>query len=603
MVATSLQKIINTQTDWSGGADQSGTYPRRDNQLSLKNHCLRFDGLIHHGIVGNYSITQSDFTVEFFAVRDAEHAIPVAFSNGIPANWATDLFLIYIGDGGDVGATEGDVRIWWGGDIIAPNTTNLADGVPRHYAVVRQGETITVYINGNVHASGSTAGRTWTSSQMIIGCADNNGDTDQFFDGTLSDMRVWTVARSQAEIQADIGKRLTGQEANLKFYWPMDEGEGNVLYDLTGTQNVTTNTEFWETHGGVIHNPVNSSHAKPLTPIGGTDITVWFRYHYRGNKDLENNATENWNTLFCHDGGTYHHLIISSSFNETAANNLGFFNSGYFPSYGMVVGGLYDIAFVKSGTNQKIYVNGVLQIDSNESFDNALYPIEVFFNYSSTSPDQGCIGELRDIRIWNRVLSSTEINDQATLNTHQLYASDNGLIHWYPMKSDTVSGGVVQDVIGGNDLTLNGGLAFLPDVGVSQEGSRTETSALDLSEVGRLVSSTITWSETLQGGTVVIEVSYDGGSVWHPCTNGNSIPELSIDQDLRGMSVLVRQTLSTTTNEYSPLLNSLTLTLNGTRAMVKRWDGVQWVNPPPKIWDGNQWVVADPRVFTRNRWL
>ena len=57
------------------------------------------------------------------------------------------------------------------------------------------------------------------------------------FDGQLDEFRIWNYARSNAEIQADMNKKLTGNESGLHGYWNFDEGEGNILGDLTGNSD------------------------------------------------------------------------------------------------------------------------------------------------------------------------------------------------------------------------------------------------------------------------------------------------------------------------------------------------------------------------------
>ena len=39
--------------------------------------------------------------------------------------------------------------------------------------------------------------------------------------GNLSDVRIWNVARTPAEIQANYTNRLTGTEPGLVGYWPL----------------------------------------------------------------------------------------------------------------------------------------------------------------------------------------------------------------------------------------------------------------------------------------------------------------------------------------------------------------------------------------------
>ncbi|WP_026098086.1 LamG domain-containing protein [Kamptonema formosum] len=66
----------------------------------------------------------------------------------------------------------------------------------------------------------------------------SNWGSDQDFKGKMAEVRVWNRVRTQAEIQADMSKRLTGKEAGLVGCWPLNEVrvEGSALKvsDLTG---------------------------------------------------------------------------------------------------------------------------------------------------------------------------------------------------------------------------------------------------------------------------------------------------------------------------------------------------------------------------------
>ncbi|MCA9687528.1 MAG: hypothetical protein KC457_35530, partial [Myxococcales bacterium] len=50
------------------------------------------------------------------------------------------------------------------------------------------------------------------------------GRVDNLFVGSIADVRLWTRVRSQEEIQADMNRRLHGNEAGLAGYWPLDGG-------------------------------------------------------------------------------------------------------------------------------------------------------------------------------------------------------------------------------------------------------------------------------------------------------------------------------------------------------------------------------------------
>ncbi|WP_017718884.1 hypothetical protein [Kamptonema formosum] len=54
----------------------------------------------------------------------------------------------------------------------------------------------------------------------------------------MAEVRIWNKSRTQAEIQADMSKQLTGKEPNLVGYWPLNdvsvEGSALQVADLTG---------------------------------------------------------------------------------------------------------------------------------------------------------------------------------------------------------------------------------------------------------------------------------------------------------------------------------------------------------------------------------
>lgn len=80
------------------------------------------------------------------------------------------------------------------------------------------------------------------SNLLRIGSGATEGKTacqpgTYYFKGYIDEVRVWNKARTQQEIQADMNRRLTGQEANLVGYWRLTGVSGNAgekIRDLTG---------------------------------------------------------------------------------------------------------------------------------------------------------------------------------------------------------------------------------------------------------------------------------------------------------------------------------------------------------------------------------
>jgi hypothetical protein len=54
------------------------------------------------------------------------------------------------------------------------------------------------------------------------------------FTGKIDELRIWSVARSDAEIKTTMGQHLTGKETGLVVYYNFDEGTGTTSKDLVG---------------------------------------------------------------------------------------------------------------------------------------------------------------------------------------------------------------------------------------------------------------------------------------------------------------------------------------------------------------------------------
>jgi hypothetical protein len=136
-------------------------------------------------------------------------------------------------------------HIWecWKGNpnsIISSNTTITAG---KWYHITRTWTPTThkIYIDGRVVASVTKDAEAINEGGLLvhIGHRHSNGaDRGQFFDGQIDKVRVWNVARSQAQIQADMNRQVVGNEAGLLGYWPEDV-EKIILKDIPPDAKVT----------------------------------------------------------------------------------------------------------------------------------------------------------------------------------------------------------------------------------------------------------------------------------------------------------------------------------------------------------------------------
>ncbi|MFQ5790543.1 MAG: LamG domain-containing protein [Acidobacteriota bacterium] len=115
--------------------------------------------------------------------------------------------------------------------------TLLQNGVWQHIAAVFNNGTVRLYVNGvlDVETMGNFTPQN-TPTPLSLGRQDAPSFTCCYYDGIMDEVRIWSVARSQKEIQKKMNKQLNTNRlpAGLIAYWRMDEGSGDTAFDLTG---------------------------------------------------------------------------------------------------------------------------------------------------------------------------------------------------------------------------------------------------------------------------------------------------------------------------------------------------------------------------------
>lgn len=69
------------------------------------------------------------------------------------------------------------------------------------------------------------------SPVLHIGGIINNSSRNWTFAGQIDEVRIWNVARSQAEILLTMSQPLSGTESGLAAYYSMSDGAGATLTD------------------------------------------------------------------------------------------------------------------------------------------------------------------------------------------------------------------------------------------------------------------------------------------------------------------------------------------------------------------------------------
>ncbi|MFZ2958395.1 MAG: LamG-like jellyroll fold domain-containing protein [Candidatus Ozemobacteraceae bacterium] len=142
---------------------------------------------------------------------------------------------------------------WWGG-------SGITAGVWNHIALVRDLShspmQVRFYVGGKllttVSAPYPSAAADPSPFYMFYGWNPN-------FKGEVADLRLWEVARTTEQIASSMNMLLTGAESGLKGYWPMFDGYGDKVLDMTTNKNP----------GTLVGNPTWSDTPPPFTTQSG----------------------------------------------------------------------------------------------------------------------------------------------------------------------------------------------------------------------------------------------------------------------------------------------------------------------------------------------
>lgn len=195
---------------------------------------LSFDGVDDKVALPSMTATQT-ITVEAW-IKTSLAGQRVAWSNraGSGAFYFgySSNRIFYFDSGGTPASTDGGPA--------------LNDGVWHHIAVVRTATNVTLYLDGiqvaQVIFSVAPPASTGTAH---IGHDPANGE---FWNGLIDEVRIWNGARTQAQIQNNMRRRLAGNEQGLVGYWRLDEASGTQAQDATANGNHGTITgATWST--------------------------------------------------------------------------------------------------------------------------------------------------------------------------------------------------------------------------------------------------------------------------------------------------------------------------------------------------------------------
>ncbi|MCX8155476.1 MAG: FG-GAP-like repeat-containing protein [Verrucomicrobiae bacterium] len=275
-------------------------------------------------------------------IPDSPSLRPVNFTlegwvNFTTLNYIQHLFAKTWGSGTDnsyvVWYEGGSLRAYLRGGPSLSYTWTPQLGRWYHVAFVFDdaANTHVLYLDGNVVASGSvTVSATYDGHPLLLGADTQNENITDFLVGKLDEVRLWNVARSAAEINADRLRRLNGNEPGLAGYWRLDEGSGFIAQDATSNNNHGTllNQPIWIYSRGAAQPPMalmtqylltlTLADAAPLTvvsdnlPANGSTVNLILQnFTLTFSQELAGQIN-NLNRIFRRQGGSVYLLTDAS---------------------------------------------------------------------------------------------------------------------------------------------------------------------------------------------------------------------------------------------------------------------------------------------------
>lgn len=204
------------------------------------NTALRFDGVDDFVVVQSSPDTRLANAMTLEAWVNA-NSLPPSGRGGIAGTWndigvPQKTYALQLIDSKVLFAvsSNGSSQI---GLVMSPVALDV--GGWHHLAGTYDGASVRLYMDGVPVATPTSfvGGIAPFSAPLYIGRTNTGGSTPDYFNGTVDEVRLWNIARTQSEIVSSMSCRLRGDESGLVGYWPLDEAYGNTAFDRSGRGN------------------------------------------------------------------------------------------------------------------------------------------------------------------------------------------------------------------------------------------------------------------------------------------------------------------------------------------------------------------------------
>ena len=218
-----------TDLDWALRALQAPYEPEP---------ALYFDGLNDYAQAPVSAPLSNAFTIEAWVQPEGDQAHPILCrGHANPASEADFHFLFWIDANGRLAFYTGAQRaqdVANGDETYVRSVDAVPNGVFSHVAMSIDNGAVTFYINGRAALiDGASAVQLGAPNAAHTQFYLGRTPGESFYWGVMKDVMVWSGARSEADIQANLYRRPRTQPQDLLAYWPMVPAFSGQLLDYS----------------------------------------------------------------------------------------------------------------------------------------------------------------------------------------------------------------------------------------------------------------------------------------------------------------------------------------------------------------------------------
>lgn len=399
------------------------------------NYAVSLDGVNDYvSLPGSIAVSQlNNFTVEAWVKWNGTGNGCIYSETQVGDNAPMFSIIPRSGDGGGIELTFRDNA--YTGLLLQPAVGVVASNRWVHLAVVRtSATTMRIYVNGQLTDDASfTAPAAWTPTAVNAGVRVRVASTD-FFNGQIEDLRIWTVARTQAQIKEGMfAKNLPDNSTGLQARYRFNEGSGtNAASSSTNTWGISgtlTNGPTWVASpiqfgsNALQFDQSNDIVTAPVLTTATTNVTMEAWVYHNGGTGTDHLLMSNGAV----NSSGYTFFINTSKTLILILGGKGIYNTGV----SLPTNQWCHLALVVSTTGCTVYRNGV-QVYTNSVIPTT--PAGYFVMGYNPGLGQPYDGMIDEVRIWNVARTQAEIQagmaaeiDPATSGLASYYTFNQGI--------------------------------------------------------------------------------------------------------------------------------------------------------------------------------